>query len=160
MTSQFPAENLLIPVCATDHVSIIVSQYNAEITHRLRDGACATFREHGFPDTRIRVDSVPGAFELPLAALKLAETGRFAGVVCLGAVIQGETTHHDYINHQVTAGLMQAGLKTGVPIAFGVLTCQTWELALDRAGGKAGNKGVEAARAVLEMAALLRSIVD
>jgi 6,7-dimethyl-8-ribityllumazine synthase len=95
---------------------------------------------------------------LPLAALTLAKTGQYAGVVCLGAVIQGETTHHDYINHQVAAGIMQAGMQTGVPIAFGVLTCQTWELALDRAGGKAGNKGVEAARAVLEMAELMRKL--
>lgn len=146
-----------IPVRTTDCFAVVVSRYNQEITQRLLDGALATFRRYEFPEIQIRIEWVPGAFELPLAALRLAESGRFAGVVCLGAVIQGETSHHDYINHQVAAGIMQAGLTTGVPAAFGVLTCQTWELALDRAGGKSGNKGIEAACAVLEMAHLLRS---
>lgn len=137
---------------------MVVSRYNVEVTQRLLDGARVTFREYGFPDGQIQVDWVPGAFELPLAALMLAKSGQYAGIVCLGAVIQGETTHHDYINHQVAAGIMQAGLQTGIPIAFGVLTCQTLELALDRAGGKAGNKGVEATRAALEMAHLLQQM--
>lgn len=148
----------VIPAHPDDRFAIVVSRYNAEITERLREGAVATFREAGLPESQVRVEYVPGAFELPLAALALAKSGKYAGVVCLGAVIQGETTHHDYINHQVAAGIMQAGLQTGVPVAFGVLTCQTWELALDRAGGKSGNKGVEAARAVLEMADLMRRL--
>lgn len=164
MTPQNPPSTepdaALIPVTSTDRFAIVVSRYNAEITQRLLDGALATFRRHEFSDTQIRVDWVPGAFELPLAALALAKTGRYAGIVCLGAVIQGETSHHDYINHQVAAGIMQAGLTTGVPVAFGVLTCQTWELAADRAGGKSGNKGIEAARAALEMAHLLRSLTS
>ena len=101
---------------------------------------------------------VPGAFEIPLTARKLADSGRFRGVVCLGAVIQGETTHHDYINQQVAAGLMQTMLSTGVPVSFGILTCQTLDQALNRAGGKAGNKGVEATLAILEMASVLDQI--
>lgn len=160
MTPHSPAAaqspSARIPVRPTDQFAIVASRYNEEVTRRLLDGALATFQEYGFPDGQVRVEWVPGAFELPLAALTLAKTCRFAGVVCLGAVIQGETAHHEYINHQVAAGIMQAGLQTGVPVAFGVLTCQTWELALDRAGGKAGNKGVEAALAALEMAHMLR----
>lgn len=147
-----------IPVQATDRFAVVVSRYNLEITQKLLEGSLTAFRDYGFPDGQIRVDWVPGAFELPLAALTLAQTGRYAGVVCLGAVIQGETQHHDYINHQVAAGIMRAGLDTGVPVAFGVLTCQSWELAMDRAGGKSGNKGVEAAHAVLEMVHLLRTL--
>lgn len=143
-----------------DRFTIVVSRYNVEITGRLLDGAQSTFRDAGFPAGQIRVEWVPGAFELPFAALKLAQTGRYAGVVCLGAVIQGETSHHDYINHQVAAGIMQASLQTGVPIAFGVLTCPNWQLAVDRAGGSAGNKGIEATLAVLEMANLAHKLAE
>jgi len=147
-----------IPVRADDRFAIVVSRYNLEITGRLLEGAQAAFQEYGFPPDQLQVEWVPGAFELPLAALKLAETRRFAAVVCLGAVIQGETQHHEYINHQVAAGIMQASLQTGIPLAFGVLTCPSWELAMDRAGGKAGNKGTEAVLAALEMADLLRKV--
>ncbi len=139
---------------------MVVSRYNVDVTQRLLEGAQSTFCEHGFPESQVRIDWVPGAFELPLAALTLAKTGRYAGVVCLGAVIQGETSHHEYINHQVAAGILHAGLQTGVPVSFGVLTCQTLELALDRAGGKSGNKGAEAALAALEMAHVLRSAAE
>jgi 6,7-dimethyl-8-ribityllumazine synthase len=143
-----------------DRFAIVVSRYHGDITGRLLVGARETFQEHGVSAERVRVEWVPGAFELPLAALKLAQSGRYVGIVCLGAVIQGETQHHDYINHQSAAGIMQAGLLTGVPVAFGVLTCPSLELALDRAGGKAGNKGAEAALAALEMAQLLRNISE
>jgi 6,7-dimethyl-8-ribityllumazine synthase len=143
-----------------DGFAIAISRYHADITQRLLEGAQSAFQDHGVSPARLRVEWVPGAFELPLAAQKLAETGRYAGVVCLGAVIQGETQHHEYINQQVAAGILQAGLKTGIPISFGVLTCQSLELAMDRAGGKAGNKGAEAALAVLEMAELLRSVTQ
>src|SRR5262249_41577351 len=95
-----------IPVRQEDRFAIVVSRYNDEITRRLLDGAVAVLRDHGFPDEQIRIEWVPGAFELPLAALTLARTGRYAAVVCLGAVIQGETQHHEYINHQVAAGIM------------------------------------------------------
>src|SRR5262245_140863 len=134
-----------IPTRPSDHFAIVVSRYNEDVTTRLLAGAVATFREQRVGENQLRIEWVPGAFELPLAALKLAQTGRYAAICCLGAVIQGETQHHDYINRQVAAGIMQAGLQTGVPVAFGVLTCQSLQLALDRAGGKSGNKGTEAA---------------
>jgi 6,7-dimethyl-8-ribityllumazine synthase len=109
-------------------------------------------------DDRMTVVWVPGSFELPLAAQRLAQSGKFTMVVCLGAVIQGETSHHEYINHQVAAGILQASLSSGIPVTFGVLTCQSMDQALDRAGGKAGNKGVEATLAAIEMSNLLRTL--
>ena len=154
--SLTPPPPLRIELRPDDRFAIIVSRYHFDVTGRLLEGAKATFRQHGATDDGLHVEWAPGAFELPLAALALARTGRYAALCCLGAVIQGETQHHDYINHQVAAGIMQAGLQTGIPIAFGVLTCQSLELALDRAGGKSGNKGEEAALAALEMMCLLR----
>ncbi|RMG37910.1 MAG: 6,7-dimethyl-8-ribityllumazine synthase [Planctomycetota bacterium] len=145
-------------VATEGRFGIVVSRFNALVTDRLMDAACATFAAHGVGEDRLTVVRVPGAFEIPLAAHKLAESGDYRGVVCLGAVIQGETTHHDYINQQVAAGLMQTMLSTGVPVSFGILTCQTLDQALNRAGGKAGNKGVEATLAVLEMASVLSQI--
>lgn len=136
--------------------AIIVSRFNELVTSRLLDGALDTLRRHGATEEQLSVIHVPGAFELPLAARKVADSGDFDAVCCLGAVIQGETTHHDYINHQVAAGLMDSMLHTSVPITFGVLTCQNMEQALDRAGGKAGNKGVEAALAAIETVNVLR----
>ena len=138
--------------------AVIVSRFNALITDRLLEGALNTFQRHGVSDERITVAYVPGSFELPIAADRLARSGRYAAVCCLGAVIQGSTMHHEYINQQVAAGLMQAGLATGVPVIFGVLTCQTMEQALDRAGGKVGNKGSEAALTAIEMAGLLKKL--
>lgn len=138
--------------------AVVVSRFNALVTDRLLEGALNTFRRHGVSDERITVAYVPGSFELPLAADRLARSGRYAGVCCLGAVIQGATTHHEYINHQVAAGLMQTGLATGVPVIFGVLTCHTMEQAFDRAGGKVGNKGSEAALTAIEMAGLLKKL--
>lgn len=140
--------------------AIVVSRYNEAVTKRLLEGALDTFRRYGVDDARLSVAWVPGSFEIPLIADKLARGGRFAAVCCLGAVIQGETTHHEYINHQVAAGLMRAGQETGVPVLFGILTCQSLELALDRAGGKVGNKGSECALAALEMVSLLRQLTD
>jgi len=154
--SSVSAPSPRIDVRPEDQFAIVVSRYHCDVTGRLLEGAKSTFLAHGVPEKQVRVEWVPGAFELPLAALSLAQTGKFAGICCLGAVIQGETQHHDYINHQVAAGIMQAGLQTGIPMAFGVLTCQSLELALDRAGGKSGNKGEEAAMAALEMASLRR----
>jgi 6,7-dimethyl-8-ribityllumazine synthase len=101
---------------------------------------------------------VPGSFEIPLAAEALAKSGKYGAVICLGAVIQGQTTHHEYINHQVAAGIMQLNHEYGIPVTFGVLTCQSMEQALDRAGGKAGNKGHDAALAAIEMVQLLNAI--
>ena len=139
-------------------IAIAVSRFNDLITERLLDGALTTLRRHGADLERVTVVHTPGAFELPLVARRLAASGRFSAVICLGAVIQGETTHHEAINAAMSQGLMQVGLETDVPILFGVLTCASLEQALDRAGGKAGNKGHEATLAAIEMVNLLRSL--
>lgn len=136
-------------------VAIVVSRFNDFVTERLLEGAIDTFRRHGLSDDKITVIRVPGSFEIPLPAKRLADSGQFAAVVCLGAVIQGETSHHQYINHPMASSIMQASLSSGVPVTFGVLTCPSMELAIDRAGGKAGNKGVEASLAAIEMINLL-----
>lgn len=141
-----------------DRAAIVVSRFNDLVTERLQAGALETLRRHGLAEDRVTVVHVPGSFELPLAAHRLAHSGKFTMVVCLGAVIQGETTHHDYINHQVAAGILQASISSGIPVTFGVLTCQSMDQALNRAGGKAGNKGHEATLAAIEMANLLRSM--
>jgi 6,7-dimethyl-8-ribityllumazine synthase len=135
--------------------AIVVSRFNDLITERLLAGALATLRRHGGDEANITVVWVPGSYEIPLAADRCARSGEFSAVICLGAVIQGETSHHEAINSAVSGGLMQAGLGSGVPVLFGVLACHNMEQALDRAGGKAGNKGVEAALAAIEMVNLL-----
>ena len=135
--------------------AIVVSRFNDLVTRRLLEGALDTIRRHGGNVDHVDVAWVPGSFELPLAASRLARSGRYVAVICLGAVIQGETTHHEYINHQVAAGLQQTMLAAGVPVTFGVLTCGSLEQALERAGGKAGNKGCEAPLAAIEMVNLL-----
>lgn len=142
----------------TDRFAIVVSRFNDLITSRLSDGAVSTLVRHGADDARITVAWVPGSYELPLVAEKLAASGQYDAVLALGAVIQGETTHHDYINHAMAQGLMQASQRTGVPILFGVLTCENLDQALNRAGGKVGNKGTEAALAAIEMVNLLRTL--
>ena len=141
-----------------DRAAIVVSRFNDLITERLLTGALETLRRHGLADDRVTVAHVPGSFELPLAAQRMAHSGQFTMVICLGAVIQGETSHHEYINQQVAAGILQASLTSGVPVTFGVLTCQSMDQALDRAGGKAGNKGHEATLAAIEMTNLLRTM--
>lgn len=139
-------------------VAIVVARFNELVTERLLAGALDTFRRHGLADDKITVVRVPGSFEIPLPAKRLAESGQFAAVVCLGAVIQGETSHHEYINHPMASAIMQASLTGGVPVTFGVLTCQSMDQALDRAGGKAGNKGIEASLAAIEMINLLATM--
>lgn len=134
--------------------AIVVSRFNELVTERLLAGALDTFRRHGAAEEDLTVVRVPGSFEIPLPAEKLAQSGKYAGVVCLGAVIQGQTDHHEYINRAVSQALMDAARRSGVPVTFGILTCATMEQALDRAGGKAGNKGAEAALAAIEMASL------
>ncbi|QDU10229.1 6,7-dimethyl-8-ribityllumazine synthase [Gimesia aquarii] len=138
--------------------AIVVSRWNDLITRKLLEGALETIRRHGGSEENVSVVWVPGSFELPLVADRLAKSGRYQAVCCLGAVIQGSTMHHDYINHQVAAGIMRSGQESGVPVLFGVLTCETMEQALDRAGGKVGNKGCEAALAAIEMVNLLKTI--
>lgn len=145
-------------VCPDAGFAIVVSRFNDLITSRLVDGACETISRHGGNADRIDVVKVPGSFEIPLAAQKLAASGRYAAVICLGAVIQGSTTHHEYINSQVAAGIMTVTRETGIPVTFGVITCESMDQALDRAGGKVGNKGTEAALAAIEMVNLLKKL--
>lgn len=145
-------------VAPDEPVAIVVSRFNDLITTRLLQGALETYRRHGLSEEKITVVWAPGAFEIPLIAKKLAQSGKYSAVVCLGAVIQGQTTHHEYINHQVAANIQQAAWETDIPVTFGVLTCGSMEQALDRAGGKAGNKGIEAALAAIESANVLRLI--
>ncbi|MCC7423951.1 MAG: 6,7-dimethyl-8-ribityllumazine synthase [Planctomycetaceae bacterium] len=140
--------------------AIVVARFNDLVTRRLLDGALDTLRRHGAEESRVTVVWAPGSFELPVIADRLARSRQYVAVICLGAVIQGQTTHHEYINHQVAAGLMKSSLESGVPVTFGVLTCQTMEQALDRAGGKAGNKGCEAALAAIETANVLHTLSE
>jgi len=141
-----------------DHFAIVVSRFNELVTSRLLAGAINTLQRHGVGDERITVVWVPGSFEIPLVAQRLAESGRLAAICCLGAVIQGETDHHEYINQQTAAGIRHASQSTGVPVLFGVLTCDNLEQALNRAGGKAGNKGSEVALAAIEMVNTLKTM--
>jgi 6,7-dimethyl-8-ribityllumazine synthase len=132
--------------------AIAISRFYGELAERLEAGARAAFSEGGVDE--LEVFDVPGAFELPLAASYAARGGRFAGVACLGAVIRGETDHYEYVCAEAARGVMQVQLDTGVPCAFGVLTCETMEQALARAGGGRRDQGRHAAQAVLAMAAL------
>jgi 6,7-dimethyl-8-ribityllumazine synthase len=139
-------------------VAVVASRYNSEVVQRLLDGAVARLVERGVTADRITVVLVPGAWELPLACRRLAEAGSHQAVVALGCVIRGGTPHFEYVCTEASRGVIQAALDTGVPVSFGLLTCDTWEQALDRAGGTAGNKGADAADAALEMAGLLRGL--
>ncbi len=136
--------------------AVIVSRFNEAITSRLVAGARAALAEAGAAEADVETFSVPGAFELPQAARAAGETGRFEAVVGLGCVVRGETPHFEYISSAVAHGLMHAAGETGVPMAFGVLTTDSWEQAEARAGDGPDNKGFEAAAAALEMAALVR----
>jgi len=139
-------------------VAIVVARYNDSITSNLLQGALETLREHQIPDDSIAVAWVPGAWEVALAAQRFAESGEFKAVICLAAVIRGETSHDQYINQQVSHSLGEIALRTGVPTLFGVLTCHSLEQAINRSGGRVGNKGHECALAALEMADLLRQM--
>ena len=139
-------------------IAVVASRFNRLVTDPLLAGALQALARHGVADADVDVAWVPGSFELPLAARRLAQTGRYAGVIAIGAVMRGATAHFEHVAAQAAAGLAAAARDTGVPVAFGVLTTDTMEQALDRAGGKAGNKGAEAALTVLEMAALLEAI--
>ena len=138
--------------------AIVVSRYNDSITNKLLDGAVNTLVSAGVADENIEVAWVPGAWEIPLIAAEAACAERYAAVICLGAVIRGETTHDEHINRHVSLSLGQISIETGVPVAFGVLTCNNMEQAIHRSGGNVGNKGEEAAQAALEMVNLLASI--
>lgn len=137
-------------------LAIVVSRFNSFITERLLSGALDALARAGADEKRIEVVRVPGSFEIPVAAKTLAQTRRYDAVICLGCIIAGETQHFDYISSEVTRGIQLAAIETGVPLAFGVLTTDTLEQAIDRAGAKSGNKGAEAALAAVEMANLLK----
>lgn len=139
-------------------VAIVAGRFNETIGRRLVDGALDCLRRHAVSDDDISVTWVPGAFEIPLAAKRLAASGEYDAVVTVGAVIRGETPHFDFVAGHAANGVGRASLETGVPIAFGVLTTDTTEQAEARAGGKMGNKGFEAAMAAIEMASLLSSL--
>ena len=151
-------------------VAIIVARFNQTITQRMLDGAVETFVARGVPEERIDVAWVPGAFEIPTVASQLAAAGRYAAILCLGAVIRGETTHDQHINRAVSTALAQLGVQYKLPVLFGVLTCNTLEQAIARSGGSVattgkddarahlGNKGVDCAEAALEMIDLLAKL--
>jgi 6,7-dimethyl-8-ribityllumazine synthase len=139
-------------------VGIIVSRFNGLITRALLDGALDGLRRHGVDTDTVDVAWVPGAFEIPLAARKMADSGRYACLIALGAVIRGATPHFDYVAGEAARGVAAASRDTGVPVIFGVLTTDTIEQAVERAGTKAGNKGWDAALAALEMAGLLAAL--
>jgi 6,7-dimethyl-8-ribityllumazine synthase len=141
-----------------DRFAIVVSRFNEEITEGLLAGAREALRDAGVRDDAVSVFRVPGAFEIPLAASRAAESGEFAAVICLGCLIKGDTMHFEYIADAASHGIMRVGLETGVPIAFGVLTTLTEAQAEERAAAGPGNKGREAASAALEMTRLLRQI--
>ncbi len=139
-------------------IAIVTARFNDFITSKLLEGALSTLKRHDVSLDAVTEVWVPGAFELPLTAQTLAETHQYDAVICLGAVIRGATTHYDYVCSQAASGIAQASLKTGVPVIFGVITTETIEQAIERAGTKAGNKGCDAALAAIEMANVMRSI--
>ncbi|MDA8236079.1 MAG: 6,7-dimethyl-8-ribityllumazine synthase [Clostridia bacterium] len=138
--------------------ALVVGRFNEFITNKLMSGALDALKRHGADEADIEIAWVPGAFEIPLVAQKLAALGRYDGVICLGAVIRGSTPHFDYVCAEVSKGVAKVSLDTGVPTIFGVLTTDTIEQAIERAGTKAGNKGWEAAVTGIEMANLLKGI--
>jgi 6,7-dimethyl-8-ribityllumazine synthase len=138
--------------------AIVVSRFNEFISSKLLGGAMDAFARHGVVENRIDVVWSPGSFEIPLLAKRLAAGGAYAAVVCLGAVIRGGTDHYEYVAAEAAKGVAQASMASGVPCIFGILTCDTIEQAIERAGAKAGNKGADAALAAIEMASLFEAL--
>jgi len=139
-------------------IGIALARFNEAVTNRLLEGALTALREHGIAEDAIDVATVAGAFELPLCAQRLAVTRRYDAVIALGAVVRGDTPHFDYVAGEAAAGLARAALHHDLPVAFGVLTTDTMDQALARAGGEHGNKGYDAAMTALEMIGLLRAV--
>jgi len=137
---------------------LVASRFNEFITKRLLDGARDALLRHGVNDGDIEIAWVPGSFEIPLIAKKLADTKRYEAVICLGAAIRGDTPHFEYVAAEVSKGIAKVGIETGVPVIYGVITADTLEQAIERAGTKAGNRGFDAALSAIEMANLIRSI--
>lgn len=142
------------------HFGIVVSQFNSFITDRLLAGALDALSRTGAEEKQIEIVRVPGSFEIPIAAKKLAATGRCDAIICIGCVLRGETSHYDYVAGETSRGIQLAQLDTGVPMMFCVLTCDTLEQAIDRAGLKSGNKGFEAGLGAVEMATLSRKLAN
>jgi 6,7-dimethyl-8-ribityllumazine synthase len=138
--------------------ALVAARFNQVIVDQLVAGALDGLKRHGVADDSIDLVRVPGSLEIPPIAKRLAESGKYAAVICLGAVIRGDTGHYDHVASGAATGIAQAALQTGVPIIFGVLTCDTVDQALDRAGAKSGNKGFDAALAAIEMVNLLRQL--
>ena len=142
-------------VAGKGRFAIVASRFNEFIVSKLISGAEDTFVRHGVDTDDITLVWVPGAFELPLAAMKLAQSGKYSAIVCLGAVIRGSTSHYELVCNEAAKGIAQVGLKTGVPVTFGVVTTENIEQAIERAGTQAGNKGADAALTALELANLM-----
>jgi 6,7-dimethyl-8-ribityllumazine synthase len=138
--------------------AVVISRFNEFITNKLLSGAEDALKRHGVKDNAVDVAWTPGSFEIPLVAKKMAGAGKYDAVICLGAVIRGGTPHFDYIASEVTKGIAQAGLESGVPIIYGVITADTLEQAIERAGTKMGNTGFAAAETAIEMANLMKAI--
>lgn len=139
-------------------VGIVVARFNEFICSRLLGGAYDTLKRHGVADDDITTAWVPGSFEIPLIAQKMAESGKYDAVICLGAVIRGATSHYDLVCNEAAKGIAQASLKTGVPVLFGVITTENIEQAIERAGTKAGNKGFDVATSAIEMVNLIKEL--
>ncbi len=152
------SEAAINPVVERQRFAVLAARFNEAISEKLLDGALAAFIVHGVPRKAVDVHWVPGSFELPQAALALARTGRYAGIVCVGVVIKGETPHWEYVSRAAADGIGRAALDTGVPMSFGVITALSPEQAWARAGGSVANRGQEAALATLEMAGWLHTL--
>lgn len=139
-------------------VGIVAARFNEFITSKLLSGALDGLKRHGVSEDNTDVAWVPGAFEIPLIASKMAKCGKYDAVICLGAVIRGSTSHYDYVCNEVSKGIAQVALASGIPVMFGVLTTENIEQAIERAGTKAGNKGFECAEGAIEMVNLIRTI--
>lgn len=139
-------------------IAIVAANFNQFVVDHLVSGALEGLKRHGVADDAIDVVRVPGSFEIPLVAQRVASSGKYDAVICLGAVIRGETDHYEYVAGGAANGVAQAAMTTGVPVIFGILTCDTLEQALNRAGAKSGNKGYEAAIAAIEMVNLLKQL--
>ena len=138
--------------------AILAARFNEFIVNQLVSGATDTLHRHGVPDDRIDLIRVRGSFEIPVVAQRLGQSGKYAAVICLGCVIRGDTDHYDHVAGAAASGIATAGLNSGVPVIFGILTCETMEQAINRAGGKAGNKGAESALTAIEMVNLMKKL--
>ena len=139
-------------------IGIVVARFNEFITNKLLGGAVDTLKRHGVADEAIDVAWVPGSFEIPLIAKKMADSGKYDAVICLGAIIRGSTTHYDLVCNEAAKGVAQVSLSSNIPVMFGIITTENLEQAIDRAGAKAGNKGSECAEGAIEMINLVRNI--